>query len=97
MPHKNYKPFSLEQSVTSEVIQIRERCKGFSGIIKLVAAKDAAMWWAIQNWQTKDSNLLFLGWFIFLISTFAYSWAYSRLILAVIINPLRPDFARGDS
>jgi hypothetical protein len=104
LPQPDYRGLTLPEAVEYQTAQSGVGCAAFSALTRLAAAKDAAAWWAARHWlgTLRDPNLSLLGWIVFLASTGLASWAYSRMLLGTLINPLelparlRPRPVRGE-
>ena len=89
MPHPNYQALAWNEAIQYEVGQIQTQCHFLGLLVRLMVALNVLGWWLAQTWLPQlDYPLLALGgWGLFLFSSLAFVWAYSRLLLSVLITP----------
>jgi len=89
LPHPDFRGVALAEAVQFQIEQGQSGCVTFNVLTRLAAAKDAAAWWAARHWlgTLQDPNLSLFGWVVFLAATGLASWAYSRMLLGILINP----------
>jgi len=85
--YPDYRNLSWYQAVEHDVSQLRNDCYLALVATRLSAAKNAMSWWLAERWFTKinDSYLAFSVWFIFLINSTIFTWAYSRMLIGIKI------------
>lgn len=90
LPQPDYRDLTLSEAVQFRTEQAQGGCPAFSAVARLTAAKDAAAWWAAQHWlgTLHNPNLSLFGWIAFLAATGLATWAYSRMLLGTLIDPL---------
>lgn len=89
LPQNDYRDMSLSQAVHYEVTRVQTNCAGSAVLERLAAAKNAAAWWFAQKWLSRESlkrGTALGGWLLFLLSSTAFMWAYSRLLSGATVS-----------
>lgn len=90
-PQKDYRELTWLEAAEYEAAEVEVRCDVLGILARLSASKNAVAWWLAQTWLTRLQNLAaaVLGWSIFLLSSAAFMWAYSRLLFGSLAQPFR--------
>ncbi len=86
LEYPNYRELSWFQTIEYEVTKVEGSCHVTLVLARIAAAKNAIGWWLAEAWLTKvaDIYLAFVAWFIFMLNSSAFIWAYSRMSLGIL-------------
>ncbi|EIJ43527.1 hypothetical protein BegalDRAFT_2686 [Beggiatoa alba B18LD] len=92
MPYADYRNLSLSSSIQSELAQLTVSCDVFALFARLSVTKTTVSWWLAQHYLTQESQLIFPYikesiWLLFLLSSTAFMWGYSRLLAGALLSP----------
>lgn len=96
-PHPDYRTLSWRDAAEYEALQVVVGCDALAPAARLSVAKDAVGWWLAETRlsRLRDNWTAAAGWFLFLLSTTLFLWAYSRLILGMLLRP--SDLSAGSN
>lgn len=83
--YPDYRDLSWYQAVEHDLTQLQSECYPALVLARVSAAKNAISWWLAEKWFTKinDSYLAYSAWFIFLINSTIFTWAFSRMLIGI--------------
>jgi hypothetical protein len=91
LPHPDYREVSLADAIYYEVSQVEAACDVVGILARGALAGQTLSWWLAESWLSRPelSALAGLGWLLFLAGSTAFMWAYSRLLLGMLVSPER--------
>ncbi|ALG67699.1 hypothetical protein [Beggiatoa leptomitoformis] len=91
-PHADYREITWQLAVDYETTKIQIACDEFATLARLSVTKNTLSWWLAQHYLTgtNTSPQIAIGaWLLFLLSSTAFMWGYSRLLLGALVSPSR--------
>jgi hypothetical protein len=81
---------SLVEAIEAQVAQAGAACAGVAILARAAAALDALGWWLAETQLTRPELVAVApaAWLAFLAVSLGFVWAYSRLLLGVLVSPL---------
>jgi hypothetical protein len=87
-PHSDYRSLDWQQTIEYAATQNQSECIAFNNLIQLNSIKNALSWRAAQVVLPQiKSGFIWIAWILFLVSSVAFMWGFSRLMLGVLLEP----------
>ena len=88
-PHPDLRDLTLVQAVQVQVEQVHAACDGVGILARAGVALDTMGWWLAETQLTRPELLAVapVVWVGFLAASLTFLWAYSRLLLGMLVSP----------